>query len=418
MLPKDIRIEVADIVYWWIGEGFVSETNGRTTFETGKEYVLELCNRCLLIGEHDMFERNIVFVKIHDLVRDMAIKIAREVNFTSLDEREMPELSAESRRLRIFDNGAIENVESTRADNSKIESKLRTLWGLDIEKEVFLNKNLELRKLKRLRLLIAWFRSKNQEQIIMKDWLYRITSLLSLVYLGLHDCIVEQLPDSIGNLRNLQFLTLSNFENLKMLPSTMTKLDKLIVFRIFECASLTCMPEEIGRLSKLERLERLPYTNSSQKIASRIELKHLLRVEISFFPYYGSEGDAFVSKLNHLLSPLQCLQELRLACYPGQSTPVWLNPTSLPHLKFLCIDFGRRLRYMSPEFWEGNWKIEGLCMMELFELEEESIMFLRAMPSLRMVRVFDCPRLKSFPLDVTQDDAIWRKEDDDTPGKH
>ncbi|RWR85657.1 NBS-LRR disease resistance protein NBS50 [Cinnamomum micranthum f. kanehirae] len=451
MLPEDYQIEVDDIVCWWIGEGFVSETNVRTTFEAGKEYVLELCNRCLLIGEHDVFERNIEFLKIHDLVRDMAIKIARDVSFTSLDERGTQELGAESRRMGIFDNGVIKNVESTRSKNSKTKNKLRTLWGLGIEKEVILNKNLELRKLKRLRVLIARFRLKNREQIIMKDWLYGITSLLNLVSLSLENCVVEQLPDSIGNLHQLQFLTLVNFETLRMLPSTITKLDKLTVFRIIGCPSLTCMPEKIGRLSKLERLEWLPYTNTSQKIASRIgqlknlgqltvlgvqienqnylqelilnvlsELKHLLRVEISFFPFFDPEGNASVSKLNHLLSPLQCLEELTLTDYPGESTPVWLNPTSLPNLKFLGFHGRYRsgLRQMSPVFWEGKWKIEGLSLMKIFKLEEEWIMFLRAMPSLRMVKVTRCPSLKSFPLDVTQYNAIWRKEDDNTPGGH
>ncbi|KAJ8631187.1 hypothetical protein MRB53_024510 [Persea americana] len=432
MLPEDHLIGVHDIVCWWIGEGFVSETNAKTTFDIGREYVVELCNRCLLIGEHDRFERNIVALKIHDLVRDMAIKIARDVNFTSLDERGTPELSAESRRV------VIKNVESTRAKNSKAKSKLRMLWGLDIETQVISSKNLEPRKLKRLRVLIARFHS-NQEQIIIKDWLYGITSLLNLVSLSLENCMVEQLPDSIGNLHNLQLLTLSGFDNLEMLPSTITKLDKLIVFRIIGCASLTCMPEDIGRLSKLERLQWLPYANSSQKVSSRIgqlknlgqltvlhveienqnylqelilnvlsELKHLLRLGISFFPYYGSEGDASFSKLNHLLSPLQCLEKLTLNFYPGESTPVWLNPTSLPNLKFLCIYFGS-LRYMTPEFWEGNWKIEALNLKDLYGLEEEWIMFLRAMPSLRMVRVSRCAKLKSFPLDVTQHDAIWRK---------
>eukprot|EP00268_Persea_americana_P067951 TRINITY_DN9406_c0_g1_i4.p1 TRINITY_DN9406_c0_g1~~TRINITY_DN9406_c0_g1_i4.p1 ORF type:complete len:883 (+),score=126.32 TRINITY_DN9406_c0_g1_i4:110-2758(+) len=456
MLPEDYVIRDDEIVCWWIGEGFVSETNGRTTFETGKEYLVELCNRCLLIGEPVVFERNIEFIKIHDLVRDMAIKIARDVSFTSLDERGKPELSAQSRRLGIFDNGVIKNVDSTGAKNSKTESKLRTLWGMWMEKEVLLNKNLELRKLKRLRVLISWFHSKNQEQIIMKDWLYGITSLLNLVSLILSNCTVEQLPDSIGNLHNLQFLDLRSFANLKMLPSTITKLDKLIFFQIEGFPSLTCMPEEIGRLSKLERLEWLPYAKESQKIASCIgqlknlgqltllrveienqnylqelilnvlsELKHLLSVEISFFPYYDPKGIASVGKLNHLLSPLQCLEYLLLTDYPGESTPVWLSPAALPNLKFLGImdqlsinTHKSHLRSMSPEFREGKWKIEGLSLVDLGELEEEWMMFRGAMPSLRMVRVSDCPKLKSFPLDVTQSNAFWRKEDDNTPGGH
>ncbi|KAJ8631198.1 hypothetical protein MRB53_024521 [Persea americana] len=443
MLPEDYPIKVHDIVCWWIGEGFVSGTNARTAFEIGREYAVELCNRYLLLGECDIFDRIFDELSIHDLVRDMAIKIARDVNFTSLNEKGRPELRAQSRRLGIYDDEPIKNIESTGAKKSKIESKLRTLWGLNIEKEVLLNKNLELCRLKRLRVLNASF-LWNQEQITVKNWLYGITSLLNLVDLGLHNCKVEKLPDSIGNLLNLRSLTLNHCGNLKMLPPTITKLGKLIAFRVFYCQSLTCMPEGIERLSKLERLVWFPYANSSQRISSFIgqlknlgqlkvlqvelknqnnlqelklnvlsELKLLHYMEISFFNY-DFEGGVSVSNLNHL--PLQCLEELTLTFYPGESTPVWLNPTSLPNLKFLCIDKGDHLTYMSPQFWEGNWKIEALYLKDLYGLEEEWIMFLKAMPSLRMVRVCRCERLKSFPLHQTQHDAIWRKYDDNTAG--
>ncbi|RWR85654.1 disease resistance RPP13-like protein 4 [Cinnamomum micranthum f. kanehirae] len=423
MLPEDYSIEVVDIVYWWIGEGFVLGSKGRTAFEIGKECVAELVNRCVLIGDiKNPLSGQLLSVKIHDIVRDMITKIARDENFTQLDERSRPEFTVQSRRMGMFSNGMIKSIETAELKKSTIESKLRTLWALDIGKEDVLSKNMELCKLKRLRVLFVSFKKYSKDEDFMKDWLDGIASLLHLVYLKMEKCGLENIPDSVGNLHNLQILCLSRWYNLIMLPPRITMLDKLTSFDIDRCRRLECMPDGIERLSRLERLTGFRPTISSHKSTSRIlhlknlgqlrvlsiylqspinlvegelnvlsELQHLRLLAIQF---HCNDDDAapFVCKVNHQLSPLRNVEELHLTCYPGESTPIWLNATTFPNLQFLALFEGANIKHMDPGFWEkehGVWKIEGVYLRELPKFEEKRVRFHEALPSLKTLRWID-----------------------------
>ncbi|RWR85661.1 Disease resistance RPP13-like protein 4 [Cinnamomum micranthum f. kanehirae] len=429
MLPEDYSITVVDIVHWWIGEGFVLGSKRKTAFEIGKECVAELVNRCVLIGDKKVeVSGHLRKVKIHDIVRDMIIKIARDENFTHLDERGRPELTVQSRRMGLFSNGIIKSTERPELKKSTIESKLRTLWALDMGKEDVLSKNMELCKLKRLRVLSVSFKKYLKDDDVMKDWLDGIASLLHLVYLKIENCGLTNLPDSVGNLHNLQILCLSNWYFLKMLPPTITKLDKLTSFDINGCRRLECMPDGIERLSRLERLIGFLPTISSHKNTARIlhlknldqlreltirlenpnnmvegelkvlsELQNLRLLAIRFF-YADADADAtdaaadaaaLVSKVNHQLSPLRNVEELYLGFYPGESTPIWLNATTFPNLQFLVLFGGDNIKHMDPGFWEkehGVWKIEGVYLRWLHRFEEKRERFHEAFPSLKTLR--------------------------------
>lgn len=73
---------------------------------------------------------------------------------------------------------------------------------------------------------------------------------------------------------------------------------------------------------------------------------------------------------------------------------------------------------MGPWFWERDQlavgKVEALILDHLYELQEERARYHGGMPSLRMLTVSQCPKLKSFPFDVSMEDVSWRKEDDTT----
>ncbi|XXG74432.1 hypothetical protein AAC387_Pa07g3153 [Persea americana] len=433
MLPEDYSIKVVDIVSWWIGEGFVFGSKGRTAFEIGKERVGELVNRCVLIcDEKDDLSGQLLSVKIHDIVRDMIIKIARDENFAHLDERGRPELTVQSRRMGMFSNGIIKSIERTELKKSTIESKLRTLWALDIGEAVVFCKNMELCKLKRLRVLSVSFDNLLKGEDVMKDWLDGIASLLHLVFLKIEKCGLKNLPDSVGNLHNLQILCLSDWNSLERLPPTITKLDKLTSFDIDSCQSVKCMPDGIERLSRPERLRGFRPVISSHKNTSRIlhlknlgqlrelsiylrspnnleegelnvlsELQNLQLLDIEFDCGGDDDDDdapadcddddddaALASKVNHQLSPLRNVEELVLTNYPRESTPIWLNATTFPNLRFLKLLQGA-IKHMDPGFWEkehGVWKIEGFLWSGLHQFEEKQVRFHEALPSLKSLR--------------------------------
>ncbi|XP_038691964.1 disease resistance RPP13-like protein 4 isoform X2 [Tripterygium wilfordii] len=46
--PEDSVIHTEQLIHWWIGEGLIRSTNGRTATELGFEYLSELAGRCLV----------------------------------------------------------------------------------------------------------------------------------------------------------------------------------------------------------------------------------------------------------------------------------------------------------------------------------------------------------------------------------
>eukprot|EP01018_Ginkgo_biloba_P005661 Gb_24679 [translate_table: standard] len=89
----------------------------------------------------------------------------------------------------------------------------------------------------------------------------------SLVKLDLSVCTsLKTLPDSIGDLINLEYLDLSRCKNLEGLPRSIGSLVRLRFLNMYSNFRVTCLPEEFVRLvqleelniSKCERLVKLP----------------------------------------------------------------------------------------------------------------------------------------------------------------
>ncbi|XP_058089250.1 disease resistance RPP13-like protein 4 isoform X3 [Magnolia sinica] len=421
MFPEDFEIDVEDMVNRWIGEGFVWGKNGKTVVEIGKECFSELFNRFLILGVgKDYFERSYVWCKMHDMVRDMVIRIAREESFfVRLDGEGSPAFIEQSRRLVIVGNTAVESIRNS-------PTKLRTLVGMDIQSiEMIASLKAKLCEVRWLRVLsLSLSDSDLDGNMAYSDWLSGIGSLQHLVYLNIESSsALISLPDSIGNLRNLRILRLWDCPNLKRLPVSITTLEKLTAIRT-AYQSLECMPEGLGKLSNLERLGWFTPVNKngsgiselksltklrelSMKIKSVEEieegewnvlsmLQHLQILRLHFGGI-SVERDGVLRKIEGELSPpLKSLRELYLWNWPGERTPAWLSPTSLPNLQFLYIHEGG-IREMGPRFWDsesGVWKVEVLVLGRLPWMEEEWQRMRRAMPSLRLLKFQVLPKKK------------------------
>lgn len=437
MYPEDFEISMFDIIYGWIGEGLVWGRNGKTAYEIGKGFAKELFNRCLIIGAFkDPFERNFYSCKVHDMVRDMLIKIARKDNFLGLDEEGGPTLGSTSRRLGIFKASQLKVLE--------FDAKLRALICTDIESEEFAQGLCKfLQKQRWLRVFYLSFSTINIDFVLPKQWLNVAGSFVHLVYLNIEKVSLRVLPHSIGDLHKLQIFRLYHCLNLESLPTTISSLKKLSALHIVHCTSLKWLPRELEGLSNLQQLLRFKPAFSSHKygfqlvqlrslaqlrelhmnITSKDQIQdsslnvlaELSELRVLTIDLTGNDGSIeIVHMLSGQLSPFQKLQELWLWNFPGDATPTWLNPYTLPSLQFLYLSRGY-LKEVAPSFCghEGVvWKVEVFVMESLSELEVDWQIIQKCMPLLRLLKVTRCPKLESFPFDVAGCE-VWKKEDHD-----
>ncbi|KAF2290792.1 hypothetical protein GH714_015478 [Hevea brasiliensis] len=85
LYPEDCVIAKEQLVHWWIGEGFVPVRNGRSAIEAGEGCFSGLTNRCLVEVVDKTYNGIIYTCKIHDMVRDLVIKMAEDDAFFRLN---------------------------------------------------------------------------------------------------------------------------------------------------------------------------------------------------------------------------------------------------------------------------------------------------------------------------------------------
>ncbi|KAJ9175781.1 hypothetical protein P3X46_014297 [Hevea brasiliensis] len=89
--PEDWEIHKRRLILMWIAEGFVSQAlirEGEETVEdVGEQYLEELVNSCIVqVSQRDHTGIGIKTFRIHDLMRDMCVLMAREENFLGISE--------------------------------------------------------------------------------------------------------------------------------------------------------------------------------------------------------------------------------------------------------------------------------------------------------------------------------------------
>lgn len=129
----------------------------------------------------------------------------------------------------------------------------------------------------------------------------------------------------------------------------------------------------------------------------------------------GNRNDKVFLESLEKLSPPESLEELYLMHFCGHTTPSWIAPEMLDRLQYLCIEDSNELQYMSDHFRgsdENKWKIEGLCLKYLPNLEVTWDEIRSAIPGLKYVEVSHCNSLKSFTCAV-KNIGFWRKPEEE-----
>ncbi|KAJ4718613.1 Disease resistance protein [Melia azedarach] len=267
LYPEDFTIPKDELIDYWIAEGILDEVETvQAKYDRGHTMLDRLVNSCLLENE----ERGLC-VRMHDLVRGMALRITRESslfmikagiklqNFPSEEEWE------ENLEKASLMRNKIKKIPSNMSPNCPSLSAL------------LLQRNLYLRRIPK-----RFF-------VHMKG----------LKILDLSFTRIEELPNSVSDLINLRSLLLRRCRRLKRVPS----LEKLSALQYldFDEAGIEGVPEG------LEKLKKLIFLNLNSKKLKKFpdgilpNLHSLFRLSVYWGWKTSSKTVEEAAKLSHQL---------------------------------------------------------------------------------------------------------------------
>ncbi|KAH0759749.1 hypothetical protein KY290_023242 [Solanum tuberosum] len=409
IFPEDQVLGADNIIWLWMVEGFIPRGQERMEDVT-KGFLNELIRRSLVQVAYTYWDR-VTKCRVHDLLRDLAIEKALEVNFFNIYDPRSHSISSLCIRHVIHSQG--ERYLSLDLSNLKLRSIM--FFDPDFHKMCHIN-----------------FRSVFQH--------------LYVLYLDMHVGNVSIVPDAIGSLYHLKLLRLIHIRDV---PSFIGNLKNLETLVVNEGAYSCKLPRETADLINLRHLVAR-YTKPLVHIRKRTSLqvvdgiccdqwKDVDLVDLVNLQELSMDHINKTYSLNNIRS-LKNLSTLRLLCKYDGSFPslefvncceklqiLWLSGRieKLPHLfpnsiTMMLLNFSvltedpmpilgmlpnlRNLQ-LSKASYEGKEimcsdnsfsQLEFLHLSELEKLERWHL-GTSAMPLIKGLHIHACPNLKEIP---------------------
>ncbi|KAG5526224.1 hypothetical protein RHGRI_032488 [Rhododendron griersonianum] len=271
LYPEDRPIPVNELIEYWIAEELIVDMdNVEAQFDKGHAILGKLTSSCLLesITEiHGMME----CVMLHDLIRDMAIRII-----------------ASSPRFMV-------------KAGEKIKGVPYEHWSKDLDRISFMDSlisGLPITPPDCPRLTTLLLNSRYGMLRVISDSFF--INMPCLAVLDLSRSRITSLPESISNLENLHALILDNCSQLKYVPS-LKKLKALTKF-VLTFSEIKELPECIEELVNLRKLD-LSRNFSVLKTVRRWKLRRLSKLQ-----YLRIDGTRIEVSAEDLL----CLSQLKV----------------------------------------------------------------------------------------------------------
>ncbi|XP_060174800.1 disease resistance protein RPP13-like [Lycium barbarum] len=186
IFPEDRQINAENLMWLWMADGLIPRGEERME-DVAQDFLNELIRRSLVQVVDTVWEE-VIECRIHDLLRDLAVQKALEVNFFDTFGPRKQSISSSCRRHTIHGQGE----RYLTLDFSKL--KLRSVTFFDQE-------GLKLDRIKfhnMFQHLYVLYLENGYDRFTLPD---AIGSLYSLRYLGFTGSC--DIPSSIGNLKNL-----------------------------------------------------------------------------------------------------------------------------------------------------------------------------------------------------------------------
>ncbi|WMV23363.1 hypothetical protein MTR67_016748 [Solanum verrucosum] len=350
IFPEDQVFEADNIIWLWMAEGFIPRGEDRLE-DVAEGFLNELIRRSLVQGDYTFWER-VTKCWVHDLLRDLAIQKALEVNFFDIYDPRSRSISSLCIRHVIHSQG--ERYLSLDLSNLKLRSVM------------FFDPNFREMRLINFRsvfqrLYVLYLDINVGNRCIVPD---AIGSLYHLKLLSLPG--IRDVPSSIGNLKNLQTLVVDEGRNFCKLPCETADLINLRHL----VAQYT---KPLVHISKLTSLQVLKGAGCDQwKDVDPVDLVNLR--ELRMYRIKKSYS------LNNI-SSLKNLSTLRLFCRDRQSFPDLEFVNSCEKLQKLWLGGGLEKLPLFPD---------SITMISLLgsKLMEDPMPILGRLPNLRNLQLF------------------------------
>lgn len=220
MYPKGHRFDKGTLINTWIAAGLIESCKGSKLESDGHQYFAELLHRSLL--HIDASSPTSPMYVIHELMHDMAKLVSENECFVVKGEKDLQKIPEDVRHLSII------------GGNGLNETNLRVLC-----------------KYKKLRSIVCHDLDSEIITPAAKCWFEVLTKIRMLGFLS---CKLNYLPETIGNLKLLQYLNIGEctFEEL---PPSFWQLQSLRIVDAQKC-NIQHIPEEFNQLrGKLQRFK-------------------------------------------------------------------------------------------------------------------------------------------------------------------
>ncbi|GLJ46817.1 hypothetical protein SUGI_0987270 [Cryptomeria japonica] len=395
VFKEDEVIYYSTATKYWIGEGLLA---GPDPHQIGKRYVNLLADRCLiepLLKDHD---GGVLIFRVHDVLHDLAHQIAEKEEKcffrTGRDLREFPD-NDWSAYMRI----SLRNGSLTRVPKAFRAPHIRSL---------LLNGNPSLPEIpKEVIGSMTTLRVLDLSRTALLSLPKNMGCLKHLVCLRLRSVPIQTLPNSIAALRMLQILDLSK-SKIRQLPSSISRLTSLQVLHVGSCEHLLSMPCGISRLKSLQYLNVYGSPNAWAKIGWNSCTRDLLSInDLGALKQLTKLSLANYGKIirEGILGKMEQMKYLTLDLTNMESLPQDMTAMSkLRKFSLTCPQL-RRIEFSFSGFHDLSYVNLFNCNM----LEE--VPDLHKLPSLKHLKIIECPSIGKFPEEFGKGGAFPKLEE-------
>ena len=429
LFPQGPTVYIYDLIEYWIGEGFLETLNCpiRTARSRCQIAITALKAACLLDEGHET-DISKTFVKLHDMVREMALWIsdkdckADEKTIFALDPLQMPECAQMSKKWTHATRVSLMSNRIGELPESPQWSKLRTL---------LLRGSSNLEQIpsgffKSVTLLTVLDLSRTNINRLPPE----ICFLVELRYLNLKGTPLELLPKEVGKLTNLRILNLDELNKLKEIPkeaiSSLSSLQSLTmhygsyIWRggwkdnggEYEARDV-CL-KDLDGLEKLEELQLEIIVNSNEDLHGLSDCRRLcsairsLRLEnlesflsSDLFDILGTTKDL------RMLNIKSCLPHATSFTFPADHLRK-LETLKLWDVPVESIAWTDRSVFGKKAVKRTKFQnLQDLKILSLRDITLKNMQNLRSIcgqpflfPNLKVVEIDNCPKLERLPFEL------------------